>query len=443
MNRRRFLRATGAGMGALAGCSSTSERESRTPTETPPSTETATSSTEEPSRTDTPRETGTSEEDRNTIFVAPDGVWDDTEGGTEEKPLGSIQLAVKRAEPGETVHVKPGQYFQSVNTVRPGTATDPITITGPPDAVVSGEKGAEYAKAIGISHSHVHVTGLTIDGLQDPSRPDDPSSYMRAGITTMPEKYEYLTDLVIKPHAVGNVRGNAIHVAFAENVEVGEFRVIGPAGLRYLLTDKVGHWGEIVYLGQSPLQEPNEIEKKGELAGLDTSNNIYVHHIDNSEGHGHAELVNAKLGTHDVLVEYCTDGGGSQNTETYPSASVSFQSYGATVRWCDLRNGKGHGVEVGSLVAAKRQKEKSESELTEAERRGGTDNAIYGNRVTGFDDKAFVFPRREKGQTPEAQRLFCNNEYDGQTDGNPGASCPESVPVSNGIGHTGGDSPRG
>lgn len=438
MNRRRFLGWAGAGMGAVAGCTG-AEQADRTTTATTATTATTTAAAETSTTAETSASTETTQAPEDAIFVSTDGA--SSNDGSRESPLRTVQRAVKRAQPGDTVYVLSGQYFQSVKTVRPGRPDAPITITGPPDAVISGEKGAEYAKAFGISHSHIHITGLTIDGLQDPSKPDDPASYMRAGVSSMPEDYEYLTDLVIKPHAAGNVRGNLIHVAFAENVEVGEFRVIGPAGLRYLLADRVGHWGELVYLGQSPLQEPNEIEKKGELAGLDTTNNVHVHHVDNSAGHGHSELVNAKLGTHDVLVEYCTDAGGSQNTESYPAASVNLQSYGATVRWCNLRNGHGHGVTVGSRIALKRQSEKDASELVEAERRGGTDNALYGNRVTGFDDRAFAFPRSDGGQTPDAQRVFCGNEYDGSTEGEPDAACPESVPAGDGVGHTGGDSP--
>ncbi|MFB6211012.1 MAG: hypothetical protein ABEI76_05695 [Halobacteriales archaeon] len=346
--------------------------------------------------------------------------------------------------PGDTVYLLPGQYFQQVETKRPGEPDAPITITGPPDAVVSGPKGEEYSNPFSIKHSYYRLTGITIDGFQDPSRPDDPMAYARAGINVRPIKDEYVKGLVIKPSRIGNFRGNMISLHWVENVEVGEFRVIGPSGLRYLLTDKVGHWGEIVYVGTSPLQELNEPGGLSEeFRAEDNSNNIHIHHIDNSSGHGHSEIVNTKLGTYDVLVEYCTDGGGSQNTESYHAGSIHLQSYGATVRWCELRNGMGHGVKVGDGTAVKRQEEKPESELTEAERRAGTDNEIYGNRVIGFDEYAFRFPRSDHGQTPDAQRLFCGNEFDGPTDGEPGKSCPDGVPGGDGIGHTGGNSPWG
>jgi hypothetical protein len=410
MNRRRFLALTTAGTGVVAGCSGGS---------TSPSS--------------------TTESERDTIYVNPDG--SPGNDGTRESPLQTVQGGILAARPGQTVHVEAGQYFESPRTVRGGTESAPITITGPPEAVISGDTEDEYPDGFTIRHSHVHVRGLTFDGLQDPGRPDEVSSYMLRAVTCIPEEYTYSTGLVVKPHAVGNVRGSMIDLNYVENVEVGEFRVIGPGGLRWILTGNRGHWGEIVYVGQAPGSDLNAIEPEGELSGLDTSNDIHIHHIDNSQGYRHSELVNTKLGTHDVTVEYCTDGGGSVNNDNYPPASISLQSYGATVRWCELRDGTGRGISVGSWNAARRQMEQSPSELSEAERKGGTDNAIYGNRISGFPHGPFAFDNADDGQTPDEQRLFCGNEYDGRTVGDPDAACPDAIPAGDGVGHLGGDSP--
>lgn len=439
MNRRAFLACGASGLGVIAGCSTRPDEPSRSTDSTRTNTRPTTHS---PTRTpdETESETESKSGDSRTIYVSPDGSEDNP--GTRESPVRFIKHAVEDAMPGDTVYLLPGQYFQRVATSRPGKPDAPITITGSPDAVVSGRKGEEYATPFNIKHSYYRLTGITIDGLQDPSRPDDPMAYARAGIHVRPIKDEYVKGLVIKPSRIGNFRGNMIKLGWVENVEVGEFRVIGPSGLRYLLTDKVGHWGEIVYVGSSPLSELNDPEGLSEeFRAEDNSNHVHIHHIDNSAGHGHSEIVNTKLGTHDVLVEYCTDGGGSQNTESYHAGSINLQSYGATVRWCDLRNGKGDGIKIGDWTAVKSQEEKPESELTEAERLAGTDNEIYGNRVIGFDDYAFRFPQSKNGQTPDAQRFFCGNEYDGPTDGEPGKSCPDAVPEGDGIGHSGGDSP--
>lgn len=420
MRRRRFLSLGSVSIGLASGCL----------TSTGPNAEPTPSN---------PDSSESEQSDDDTIYVSPDGARGNA--GTEDDPLGTIQHGLEHARPGQTVYVMPGRYFESPRTVRPGTASEPITITGPADAVVSGYQEDDYPDGLVIQHSHIHLTGLTFDGLQDPQNSEDPMSYMLRGITCIPESPTYSTDLIIKPHAVGNVRGSMIDLNYVENVEVGEFRVIGPSGLGYILTDERGHWGEIVYVGQAPGTQLNAVEITGDLEGLDTSNDIHIHHIDNSDGYGHSEIVNTKLGTHDVLVEYCTDGGGSQNNDNYPPASVALQSYGATVRWCDLRDGTGRGISIGSWNAVARQEEKSPEDLTEAERKGGTDNAVYGNRITGFPHGPFAFDNADDGQTADAQRFMCNNEYDDQVEWELDGPCPESIPTADRIGYLGGESP--
>lgn len=359
--------------------------------------------------------------------------------GSRESPLHTIGAALDVAGPGDTVRVASGEYVERIEPPNGGEPGEPITITGPPDAVIRSDP-AEYNVVL-IRESHVHLRGLSIDGLENPDAPGDVDSYSRAQLVQLrPPKHvdRYLRDVVIAPHRIGNTMKSLVSVERSRNVEVGPFRVIGPAGAGYLYTDEAGHNGEIVYVGTSPSNLGTDWHPWTEY---DRTADVHVHHVDNSAGHPHSELVNTKLGTHDVTVEYCTDGGGSQNTEDYPAASVRLQSYGATVRWCDLRDGGGFGVEVASHTAHDAQERKSAEELTEAERRGGTDNAIYGNRVTGFEEGAFDFPDADLGQDSAAQRLFCGNQYDGETDGEPGVPCPGSVPEGEGTGHTGGDGP--
>ena len=361
--------------------------------------------------------------DRSTYVVGPDG--DDTGAGTADSPLATIQEALIRARPGATIEVRPGRYREKVTTVRDGRPDAPITVRGPPDAVFVG---VERGRSFEINHSHIHLTGLTFDGLIDPDAPDRRRSYASQQIIAVSQREGYLTDLRISPHAVGNVLNAAVNLELVENSEVGDFRVAGGAGLRYVKFGDRDHNGEIVYVGTPPGQTDTH-----QLSGYDRSNGIRIHHIDNSAGHPHSELVNTKLGTHDILVEYCTDAGGSQNNESYASQSVALQGAGATVRWCDLRNGDGDGIEIGSHNA---MDARQSGDPGPVERRGGTENAVYGNRVTGFDGKAI---RLQWGSTQSNQRALCGNEYDGVTDGNPGRACSDSLPSSEEIGHTAGD----
>jgi hypothetical protein len=293
---------------------------------------------------------------------------------------------------------------------------------------------------LNIEHSHVHLTGLTFDGLVDPDAPEDPESYAQVPITlnqrtrdATEEEYAdgvprsaYLTDVVVEPHAVGNCRAAMVKHQYADDVEIGGFRVIGPAGLKFTLGDVIGHNSEIVYLGTPP----------GKDAPPDRSRNIRVHHIDNSAGYAHAELVDCKTGTSRVTVEYCTDAGGAYEaiSDGGSAGAVVIGGTDITVRWNDISDSAAAGVEIAADIAAT-------ADPPAAYADGGTDNAIYGNRLLGNAGAAIDFPYAHEGQAPTDQRVVCGNTYDGETGGDPDAPCGEAVPTGDGIGHLGGDSP--
>lgn len=436
VRRRRFLELAAASSALVAGCSEGPSEPSATGTPTETKTR-----TERPSRTptDTPRpQTDTPRQHPDRIFVGPDGSAGDP--GTREAPLASVQAALERVEPGQTVFVLPGRYHEHVRSVRAGEPDAPITIAGTAEAELHGAS-PDRSHTLRINHDHIHLRGITLTSLHDPSEPNRLASYIEnepIRIHPPADTDEYLSGIVIKPSGLGYSRQQLIGLDRTTHAEIGEFRVIGRAGARYYLTGDEGHNAEIVYVGTSPANRGTSFYPWEEY---DRTSHVHIHHIDNSAGHAHSEIVNAKLGTHDITVEYCTDGGGSKNNESYPTAAVRLQSYDATVRWCDLRNGEGWGVYVGSTFARDAQDREAGAGLTESERRGGTDNAIYGNRVTGFGAEAFAFPLSDQGQTPSAQRRLCGNQYDGPTHGQPGADCPDSVPTGDGIGHIGGDSP--
>lgn len=433
MNRRRFLKLTAGSTPLFAGCSSKpgQQSETDTPTDSPTDVHTSTSTlTASPSdsATETEEPTATPREKPETIFVAPNGASKNP--GTEPEPLASIQAAIDRATPGETIFVKPGDYTNPIETVRPGTPDSPITLTGPAEARLAAGR-AEGGAMSRIRHSHFHINGMTFDGLINPDKPDQASSYqLDALIDVLPEfsSDEYLQNVRISPHGVGNGQGGLVNVARIKDSEIGPFRVIGPAGLEWKLTEKEGHVGEIVYLGTDPTNLGTDWHPWTEN---DKTRNLRVHHTDNSEGHAHSRLVQTKPGVQDITIEYCTDGGGTQIWREGTSSSVFFECHRATIRWSILKDGEGAGVSIGSPWATK-------DDATEAEQKSGNLNSVYGNRIFGFEEEALRFPHT---QSQEDQRYVCNNDYDGKTDGNPAKSCPDSLPSGDGIGHLGGDSP--
>ena len=404
MNRRRFVHLIGGGTALLAGCSGSS-----------PSSHSANSP---------------NSDDSSTIFV---DVRHGKRGndGTKDAPLNSIQKALARAEPGDTVRVAPGEYVETINPPRGGEKGNPITITGPPTAVLKSDPETE--DVILIRRSHIHLVGLTIDGLENPDAPDEVSSYADLQLIQVrprPDTDQYVRDIVISPHQIGNSQKALVNIERATQVEIGPFHIIGPAGAEYLFGDRPGHNGEIVYIGTSP---DNLGTSWHPWTEFDETNDVRVHHIDNSAGYAHSELVNTKLGTYNIMIEYCTDGGGSQHTETWSTASVLFQSYASTIRWCHLANGAGYGIEVESEHAHERRRNTPESEWSAPIRRGGRDNAIYRNRIVGFEEKALAFPLPD--QRAADQRLVCGNIVDEPTDDAPEKACPAHVPRGQGIGH--------
>lgn len=424
ISRRRALRLSGASVvAALCGCSSTSSGSRTTTTETVASTTTAS----------TTERTTTTESNPNTIFVDAE-VDARTGSGSVDDPFGSIQAGLMNAQPGETVHVRSGEYELDapLGTVRSGEPDAPITLTGPPDAVVRPTK---QMIVFNLKHSHFQLTGLTFDGLIDPTRPKELDAYggiVLVSCSPSRDSDEYLSDVTIRPAGLGHSIRPLMVVKRSENVDVGEFEVTGLAGAGYVLTgSSKSHAGEFVYIGTPPSAYGT---RNHPWTNLDQTNNVRVHHVDNSAGHPHSELVNAKMGTHDVLVEYCTDAGGSQNNDPYPAASAHMQSVDATVRWCKFGGGQGHGIHVNAGARGAID-EVDGHDLTADQI--GDGHRLYGNVIEGYDDQAIKYSKT----SADAQETVCGNSISGSTDGSPAESCGEEIPEGDGVGHLAGDSP--
>jgi hypothetical protein len=104
MNRRAFLTLGAVGAAFLAGCPAESQPSPQPATDTAGQTA-ATTSTRTPSATQAARETPSEPPDPS--FLAQDG--DDTNPGTRDAPIRSIQEGINRARAGDTIQVKPGR----------------------------------------------------------------------------------------------------------------------------------------------------------------------------------------------------------------------------------------------------------------------------------------------------------------------------------------------
>jgi hypothetical protein len=177
----------------------------------------------------------------------------------------------------------------------------------------------------------------------------------------------------------------------------------------------------------------------------DRTRNVRVHHIDNSAGYPHSELVDCKEGVENITVEYCTDGGGAQTDQGPYSRAVSLDGHDCTIRWNDIRDVEGDGLRVGPQ-GFMGDTERVEDPETDVERRMGKDHDIYGNVFTGCIHEGVNFlresldPGRESNPLPEDQHALCDNVSDGYDDALTDV-CPSDLPAGEEVGHLGGDSP--
>lgn len=432
MNRRGFLAAIATA--TTAGCQSGGE-------DAPPTSGGSESSTSAASGTPTPQEP-------TPIYVDPDG--SDGASGTAEQPLGSIQAALGQAKPGDTIQVRAGTYREPIEPPHGGEPGAPITITGPPDAVVRSHPA--WYNPIIIRKSHVHIHGISIDGLEDPDNPERVDSYSEAQlIQVRPETNtdEYVEDIVLKPSRIGNTQKSLISLERTKNAEVGAFEVTGPAGAKYLYEDRDGHNGEFVYLGTAYNNLGTDWHPWEEM---DETRNVHVHHVDNSAGHPHAELVDCKAGTRDVTIEYCTDAGGAasyllEGADETSETAIHLGGNHLVCRWNRIEGSKGQAIEVGSWDAThpERFEEYNDMSLPEGGRDVGRDNEIYGNELLDSGGLAIQFPlvygdegaEVPDGYGPDAQTRVCGNTITGETHGDPESPCSDDVPTTETIGHQG------
>lgn len=287
-------------------------------------------------------------------YVAPQGD-DDASGESPVTAFATLQHALAQVQPGDTIHLLPGDYFENVISQVDGRVDAPITIMGPVDAVLHGAGTA--SAAFYLTHSYYTLTGFTMDGLYG-----DPTQ--KEGYT---QKLLYVQGQGIKQGVTGlrvlhmhfqNAGGECLRLRyFAQKNEIA-YSTFTTCGLLDFAFAEGGKNGEAIYIGTSSTQWD---DGKNPTADPDASSANWVHHntID-TQGN---ECVEMKEGASANLIEHntCT---GQLDPD---SGGIGARGDRNIIRFNLIDGNVGAGVRLGGHVVDGVQY--------------GVQNEVYGNRL--------------------------------------------------------------
>ena len=286
-------------------------------------------------------------------YVAPHGD-DNATGESAAAAFATLQHALDRVQPGDTIHLLPGDYFENVVSRVDGRADAPITLIGATDAVLHGAGAA--SAAFYLTHNHYILSGFTLDGLYG-----DPSQ--KEGYT---QKLLYVQGEGIKQGVTGlrvfnmrfqNAGGECLRLRyFAQQNEIA-YSTFTTCGLLDFAFAEGGKNGEAIYIGTSSTQWD---DGKNPTADPDASRDNWVHHnVINTQGN---ECIEIKEGASANLIEYntCT---GQLDPD---SGGIGARGDGNIIRYNVLFGNIGAGVRLGGHEVDGVQY--------------GVQNAVYGNR---------------------------------------------------------------
>jgi hypothetical protein len=334
-----------------------------------------------------------------TYYVDSRGA-DTNDGRTARTPFQTIQVALDMAQPGDTIRLASGVYAQDLRSIRDGAANQPITITGPADAVVTG---GGVARVVEINHNFITLDGFTIDGKHGGAYRDK----LVYVLGTRPKTP--LRGLVIRNMRLTNAGGECVRLRYYVQGALLQNNVIGPCGWHDFPN---GVWagdgknGEGIYIGTAPEQRG---DGKNPEHGPDRSDaNHIVGNRFNTQGN---ECVDIKEGASGNLIER-NDCQGSKDPE---AAGFSSRGNGNTFRFNTSYNNLGAGIRFGGDTAS-----------------DGIHNLAYGNTVFGNQAGGFKLMTAPQG-------VICGNTLRDNARGDsvgkhgatvrPQAPCPATLPT--------------
>ena len=244
-----------------------------------------------------------------TVFVSPTG--NDKADGSEARPLKTLKKALDTAAAGDEIRLAAGVYVGAVKT-----AAERVTISGPPEAIVSGPAGR---RGIEVLHDGVILRGFTVEQGD-------------IGIWLYGVKGCLLEGLTIRDIAGEGVRIK--NQSTGNTVRKCHFKRMGREGFDVAQGKKNG---EGVYIGTAPEQrsrnKPPDVPDR-------SSGNIVEDCTFETQA---AEAVDIKEDSEENIVRRCT------GTDSRDPDGAIFGSRGDKNRFeaCIARGGLGHGFRFG------------------------------------------------------------------------------------------------
>ena len=300
------------------------------------------------------------------FYVSPQG--NDSSQGSFQQPFKTIQKAVNLAQPGQTIYLLPGQYFQDIVSARNGSLQSPISILGRQDAII---KGAGASRVIEINHDNIIISGFTLDGLYgDASKASGYRDMLNYAVGK--ESKNGVTGLKITDMNIKNSGGECIRLKyFAQNNEIAN-NVIQNCGIYDFKFSAGGKNGEGIYIGTAPEQL-----SKNPTLDIDKSNNNYIHN--NSIQTNGNEGVDIKEGSTGNIVEYNIIRG-QKDSE---SGGLDSRGDSNIFRYNDVAESLGAGIRFGGDNYKGVQY--------------GKNNIAYGNKITNNKFGAFKIQATPQG----------------------------------------------
>ncbi|MFZ4660522.1 MAG: extracellular solute-binding protein [Caldilineaceae bacterium] len=268
------------------------------------------------------------------VYVARNGD-DQATGDTPLTAFATLQHALNQVQPGDTIHLLPGDYRENVVSAVDGRADAPITIMGSDDAILRGSDAA--SAAFYLTHNYYTLVGFTIDGLfGDPDTKEGYTQKLLYVQGTQPERG--VTGLRVLNMTLRNAGGECLRLRyFAHRNEIA-YSTFTTCGLLDFAFGDGGKNGEAIYIGTSSSQWD---DGKNPTADPDASRENWIHHnVMNTQGN---ECVEIKEGASANLVEQnsCT---GQLDPD---SGGIGVRGSGNVIRYNVVYGNVGAGVRLG------------------------------------------------------------------------------------------------